>query len=446
MSTYKPIIINNGQFLMEETEPSIGKLIGEFVDVVIPRGFVTEWTVPDSKSITLPFTNNGTYNATVDWGDGSALSTITTYSDANATHTYVSAGTYEIEIKGEAPGWSINNNAATASYITDIIHWGDRTEFSGFSYLSNGFYGCLNLKTTGKGKILSNSNLSTFIRLFCNCSSLSGITSGLFDYSTELTSSAFQSTFQYCPNITAIPNGLFNYNTGVTSDAFNSTFGGGSSITIIPTDLFKYNTIVSSNGFYRTFYGCTVLSSIPSDLFRYNILLTGSAFVYTFALCSSITTIPSGLFNHNTGVTNFTSTFQNCYALLEIPTDLFKYNTEATNFSNTFYACTNLQTVPDLLFKYNTLATNFTNVLGYAYDLALNPKTFYDTGEQSTRFAGKAMIFTNCFYRSSSYANGTAPDLWNCTLDSVTSTSCFGGSGNNATSLTNYADIPDGWK
>jgi hypothetical protein len=57
------------------------------------------------------------------------------------------------------------------------------------------------------------------------------------------------------------------------------------------------------------------------------------------------------------------------------------------------------------------------------------------------------MLVYNCFDRDIySGIQGTAPNLWACTFGSVTSTSCFGGAGNNVTSLSNYADIPTGWK
>ena len=45
--------------------------------------------------------------------------------------------------------------------------------------------------------------------------------------------------------------------------------------------------------------------------------------------------------------------------------------------------------------------------------------------------------------------NGEAPpDLWNCDFGTgtPTKTSCFGGNGNNAITLTNYTSIPSEWK
>ena len=59
------------------------------------------------------------------------------------------------------------------------------------------------------------------------------------------------------------------------------------------------------------------------------------------------------------------------------------------------------------------------------------------------------MNFSNCFNRTTwtGSTKGTAPALWSATMNaSSTKTTCFGGAGNNATSLTNYASIPAAWK
>ncbi len=48
--------------------------------------FVSIWrTTTDDETITLPLESGGTYDFTVDWGDGSATQDIT---DHNASHEY----------------------------------------------------------------------------------------------------------------------------------------------------------------------------------------------------------------------------------------------------------------------------------------------------------------------------------------------------------------------
>lgn len=118
---------------------------------IVGTGFKTEWTVSGdatARTITLPLANSGIFNCTVDWGDGSEKSIITAYNDADRIHTYASDGTYEVEIIGQCPSWSFNNGGDKLK-ITKIIHWGDNTKFSGFSYWFNGFWGCSNIKNDG---------------------------------------------------------------------------------------------------------------------------------------------------------------------------------------------------------------------------------------------------------------------------------------------------------
>ena len=98
--------------------------------------------------------------------------------------------------------------------------------------------------------------------------------------------------------------------------------------------------------------------------------------------------------------------------------------TACTNFSLTFYDCWDLQ-----LKRYRNI--------------------FFADGEEPTRFLNQSVNFTNCFSRSSySGVLGEAPPLWNCTwgTGTTTSTTCYGGAGNSAASLTNYASVPAGWK
>ncbi|GAG98097.1 unnamed protein product, partial [marine sediment metagenome] len=53
---------------------------------------------------------------------------------------------------------------------------------------------------------------------------------------------------------------------------FYKTFYNCTSLTAIPSGLFDFNTSVSTFGFYQAFYNCTSLTSVPSDLFDNNTL------------------------------------------------------------------------------------------------------------------------------------------------------------------------------
>lgn len=91
------------------------------------KTFISTWKTDNTgtsndNQITLPLLSSGTYDFTVDWGDGNT-DTITAYDDAAVTHTYASAGTYTVSISGTCDGFSFNNGG-DKDKITGISNWG----------------------------------------------------------------------------------------------------------------------------------------------------------------------------------------------------------------------------------------------------------------------------------------------------------------------------------
>jgi len=454
------------------------------------QGFTLEVTVGAGDSITLNTIDKGTFDYTVDWGDKSS-NHITSYDSADRTHNYTNPGVYNIEIKGECP--SMHTFGDDSSKITDIIYWGDESVFGGFSDIassvSNGlFYNCLNLKSTGQGKILTKEDLTSLHDLFRNCNNenFTEITPGLFDNCTQVSSNGFRGTFQRCENLQSIPAGLFDNNTQVSSSGFFGTFSNCSNLQSIPEGLFDNNTQVSSSGFLITFQGCENLQSIPEGLFDNNTQVSTYGFLRTFQGCENLQSIPEGLFDNNTQVSTygFIGTFQRCENLQSIPAGLFDNNTQVSTygffrtfqgcenlqsipeglFDNntqvstygfliTFQGCKNLQSIPEGLFKYNKNCTCWEGCFDGCTKLQLNPNIFYESDPESgditkdNRFKDQTINFKECFNLTNTFEGiiGTAPDLWNCDFGTgtPTKTNCFDGHSNS--SLTNWEDVPEDW-
>ena len=332
------------------------------------RGFITRWTVGAGQSITLPLVASYSYNCTVDWGDGTPLSTVLSYNSANATHTYTNAGTYNVEIRGTCEGWSFNSSGDNLK-IVQVVYWGDATRFNGFKYLENGFYGCSNLTSLGIGKILvSGAGPTSLMACFQGCA-LTAIPAGLLDNLTSVT------TLRYCfaynhltsiPNkfldkvtlttdmyacffsnpLTTIPSGLLDHLSSlvILSDAF-----GSNALTSIPTGLFDYNpSLTSIDG---TFY-TNNLAAIPAGLLDHNPLVWNLS--YAFA-SNQLTSIPSGLFDHLTSLTNLRGCFYN-NSITAIPTGLLNQTTLVSDMSSCFYS-NNLTSIPSGLFDHLTSLT-----------------------------------------------------------------------------------------
>jgi surface protein len=87
----------------------------------------------------LPLTDNGVINFTIDWGDGNT-DTITSYNQAETTHTYATSGVYEVAItSGVLRGWRFGGSGDRNKLI-EIYDW-SKWDFN----VESAFRGCNNL-------------------------------------------------------------------------------------------------------------------------------------------------------------------------------------------------------------------------------------------------------------------------------------------------------------
>ena len=113
----------------------------------------------------MPLVSGGSYNATVNWGDGSS-DTITSYNQAEVTHTYSSAGQYEVSIEGTLQGWQFNN-AGDKLKMLDVKQWGVLDLST-----SAAFYGCTNLDASATDAPTVSS--TSFSQMFQECRNFDG--------------------------------------------------------------------------------------------------------------------------------------------------------------------------------------------------------------------------------------------------------------------------------
>lgn len=87
--------------------------------------FVSRWQTDVASAeneITLPLVENGTYDFTVDWGDGTT-DPITAWDDPARTHTYDEPGVYTVTIEGTIRGWAFAGSSE-APKLLDIERFG----------------------------------------------------------------------------------------------------------------------------------------------------------------------------------------------------------------------------------------------------------------------------------------------------------------------------------
>jgi surface protein len=271
--------------------------------VQAPFEMVVRTTTP-SESFTIPCSNNGTFNATVDWGDGSPTSAITAYNDADLAHTYATAGDYTISITGDFPNIYFNNSGDRLK-VREVTQLGT----VGWERLTNSFYGCANMTSFTVGNA-DTSAVTAMGAMFAGCSSMTSIDLTNFDTSACV---SMTSMFNACSGLTSLDVSGFD-TTSVTNMTF--MFLGCSGLTTLDLSAFSTPALVTMGG---TFFGCSNLTSIDLSTFDTSSVITLSQLFYN---CSSLTVLDLSNFD-TSQVNNFKSMFQNCTSLTDVRIDLF---------------------------------------------------------------------------------------------------------------------------
>jgi hypothetical protein len=161
--------------------------------------FVSTWDTTKTSSgsststqIKLPLNSSGTYNFTVQWGDGNS-DIITAYNQTEVTHNYISSGTYVVTITGICNGFRFNNIGDRLK-ISSISTWGDLN----LGNLGGYFYGCSNLNLTAVSDVLDLTGTISFLNAFRACSGLTTVNNmELWDMSSVIT---LETCFYQCTN------------------------------------------------------------------------------------------------------------------------------------------------------------------------------------------------------------------------------------------------------
>ena len=109
-----------------------------------PDTFVTKW---DAEIVALPLVENGTYDFTVEWGDGSS-DVITSWDAPEKIHEYETRGVHEVQIRGALSGWrfvSEDDSSTESGYkLIEVSQWGNFD----FGPTGSQFEGCGELNIT----------------------------------------------------------------------------------------------------------------------------------------------------------------------------------------------------------------------------------------------------------------------------------------------------------
>ena len=179
------------------------------------------------------------------------------------------------------------------------------------------------------------------------------------------------------------------------------------------------------------FSSCSI-TVIPETLTIPN-SVTNCSFMFNH--CSSLTAIPETLIIPDS-VTNCSYMFQECISLTEIP-ETFTLGNSVTNCSGMFSDCSKITAIPETLTIPNSV-TNCASMFNKCTSLTSDISNIWPSTWNSTGRIDVSYMFHNC-----SKVVGTVPadKLWN-SGKTFNSKYCF----YNCPSLSNYDEIPAGWR
>ena len=138
----------------------------EVYPVATANPFEFRVTIPSNGyTLSLPYNGIGTYSGTIDFGDGSAS---VTNSFANRSHTYTTAGDYNIKIDGECSRFQYQSHPDRL-LVKEILSWGI------YSFDVINFNGCKNLIGGANCLDVINLNTTSLSQMFYDCENMVSI-------------------------------------------------------------------------------------------------------------------------------------------------------------------------------------------------------------------------------------------------------------------------------
>ena len=242
MSANKPVVASS------VTDSTIRSVV--YSPVVVEYGSLQPPGANENLTFTVaaeagqPFvyyaTDIGTYDATIDWGDGTPLQSVTSYNDPNLTHTFPATASYEVNISGlfPRPGrWPAEPSPPSWDTITSVSNLGKL----GYDNLQFAFAGRLSLESFVSGNT-DTSNITQFDYMFVHCNNITNL-----DISTMDTSSA-QSMAGMFNNVTELVIDVSNLDTSSVT-LMQGMFANRGSADLIGLENLNFESAVNINNF-----------------------------------------------------------------------------------------------------------------------------------------------------------------------------------------------------
>ncbi|WP_369012547.1 BspA family leucine-rich repeat surface protein [Flavobacterium anhuiense] len=367
--------------------------------------FVSTWRTSNvstgsstSTQIKLPLVSTGTYNFTVDWGDGTS-NKITTWNQTQVTHTYTVAGDYIIKINGTCTGWQFNNTGDRLK-ILSIQSWGKLR----LGNTGNYFWGCANLNLSSVSDTLDLSGTTNMNLMFSGCTSLTTV-NRIVEWNTG-TVTRMQSSFSSCSNFNQDLGGLNVSNIDDFGSMFSSatSFNNGGSDSINNWTFKTTTTILMNNMF-------TSAISFNQPIGNWNT----SRVTTMNAMFSGASAFNQNISSWNvSNVTNMNIMFGNALAFNQ---NIGSWNvTSCTNFGSMFNGASTFNNGGSNTIN-NWVINTTSNVL---MNSMFNAATLFNQPIGNWNVS-KVTTFQQMFLNAVSFNNGGSSDINNWTLNTTSS-------------------------
>ena len=397
-------------------------------------------TTTSPQTFVIPCTNTGTFNATVNYGDGTGSQTVTAYNDSNLTHSFATAGQHTITIDGTFPNVRFYDDAASRVLVDEVVDLGDVNWIN----LYQAFRDCTNLTAFNVGTT-DTSSVTTMAAMFRNCSGLTSLDLSSFDTSSVTT---MQQMFQNCTNLTSL--NLSGFDTSSVNN-MSYMFRNCSSLTTLDLSSFDTSSVTTMR---EMFNNCSSLTVLDVTSFNTSNATTMAAM---FQDCSSLTVLDLSNFNTSNAAT-MAAMFRDCSSLTNL--DVSNFNTSnVNNMITMLYNCSSLTSLNVSSFDTSSVAT-----MGYMFQGCSSLASLDVSGFDTSSVTDMGLMFYNCssltsldvsgfdtssvnnmglmFYNCSSLTN---LDIKNFNVSSVTNGINFLRDSNNALTTTAYNELLEAW-
>ena len=371
-------------------------------------------TTTSPQTFVIPCVDEGTFNATVDYGDGTGSQTVTAYNDSNLTHSFATAGQHTITIDGTFPNIRFYDDAASRVLVNEVVDLGD----VGWVGFNRAFRDCTNLTAFNVGTA-DTSNVTNTPEMFLSCSSLTTLDLSGFDTSSV---TSMINMFRNCSSLTSLNVSSFD-----TSSVINMglMFRDCSSLTTLDVSNFDTSSVTST---IQMVFNCTSLTALDLSSFDTSSVTTMQQM---FQNCINLTTLDLSNFN-TSSVTTMYAMFFNCNKLTTL--DLSNFNTpNVTNMQEMFNGCSSLTSLNVSSFDTSSV-TSMSNMFRACSSLTSLDVSSFDTSS----VINMGLMFRDC----SSLIN---LDIKHFDISSVTNGTGFLFNANNALTTTAYNELLEAW-